>query len=98
MSGYCDKCGNTYCICDEIEEFRRTHNGDSYLVATLRKTNPYPETVFTEPSKEEYDLMNKLFKENGLVPDRFFGSLGRRVWDNCTNMLKEILEGEEREE
>jgi hypothetical protein len=65
------------------------------LVEVMDKLNPYPETVFTEPTKEEYELMKKAFKEYGLIPDRFFGSWGRTVWNNCVNDLKDILEPED---
>jgi hypothetical protein len=30
-----------------------------------------------------------------LIPDRFFGSWGRTVWNNCVNDLKDILEPED---
>lgn len=64
----------------------------------VRKLNPYPKEVFTEPTKEEYDLMNKALKEYGLIPDRFFGSLGRAVWENCINELEAIFKDEDEEE
>jgi hypothetical protein len=35
------------------------------------------------------------FKVYGLIPDRFFGSWGRTVWNNCVNDLKDILEPED---
>lgn len=71
---------------------------ESYLVTKLKKLNPYPDTVFTEPTKEEYELMKKILIENGLTPDKFFGSFGRLVWNNCVNVLNEMLEEEIDEE
>jgi len=70
------------------------HNGVG-LVNMMNILNPYPETVFTEPTKEEYDLMKKAFKEYGLIPDRFFGSWGRQVWNNCVDNLNDFLESED---
>ena len=61
------------------------------MIETLKKENPYPESVFTESTKEEYELMQKVFKENGLIPDRFFGSWGRVVWNNCINRLEAYI-------
>lgn len=65
------------------------------LINKISKLNPYPEAVFTEPTKKEYELMKKIFKKYGLIPDRFFGSLGRDVWNNCIDELKKIVENED---
>jgi len=65
------------------------------LISDMIAMNPYPLDVFTEPTKKEYKIMKKAFKEYGLIPDRFFGSWGRTVWNNCVNQLKDILEPDE---
>lgn len=62
------------------------------LVAKMSKLNPYPQTVFPEPTKDEFELMKKAFDEYGLIPDKFYGSFGRTVWNNCVIDLKYILE------
>jgi hypothetical protein len=62
------------------------------IITTIRKLNPYPRYVFSEPTNEEYKMMKQAFKEYGLIPDKFFGSFGRRVWNNCINDMKDILD------
>jgi len=43
------------------------------------KNNPYSEKFYTEPSDEDYKLINKLCKENGLSFTRFNFALGNLV-------------------
>lgn len=64
-------------------------------IKLLEKLNPYPESTFIEPTKEEYELMNKALKACGLTSDKFFGSFGRLVWNNCINTLQDIIEEKE---
>ena len=47
--------------------------------------NPYPESIFTEPTKEQYALFHKILKENALTLDKFSAAIGRRIWDICCN-------------
>lgn len=60
------------------------------LLKELRANNPYPEDVFTEPTKDEYAKVQKLFIDAGLIQDRFFGAYGRKVWNNCIEKAEEI--------
>lgn len=50
--------------------------------------NPYPKDVFTEPTKEQWRKIQDLFEENNFVMDRYFGSFGRKVWNNFKEDLK----------
>ena len=59
------------------------------IIQEVRAKNPYPEDIFTEPTEAEYAKVKKLFKDAGLVQDKFFGSFGRKVWDNCVDAFKE---------
>ena len=52
-------------------------------IEETRKRNPYPEDIFIEPTKKEYQKMREAFEKAGLIPDKFFGSFGRLVWNNC---------------
>ncbi|MEW6624571.1 MAG: hypothetical protein AB1420_15855 [Bacillota bacterium] len=58
------------------------------MIEECKKQNPYPKHVFGEPTKKEYQKMRKAFENANLIPDRFFGSWGREVWDNCIERLK----------
>lgn len=51
--------------------------------------NPYPEHMFNEPSKEQFDLFHKVLKENGTTLDAFSGSFGRNIWKAFTKQFKE---------
>jgi hypothetical protein len=53
------------------------------ILEEIRKRNPYPDDVFTEPTEKEYAIVRELFKNAGLIQDKFFGAYGRRVWNNC---------------
>ncbi len=59
--------------------------------------NPYPEDIFIEPSKEEYIIVQKIFKDVGLIQDEFFGAYGRKVWNNCINTIEQLVIEKERE-
>lgn len=61
------------------------------MIAEIEKNNPYPPDIFIEPTKEEYKEMQKAVEKAGLVPDKFFGSSGRKVWANCINKVKERI-------
>jgi hypothetical protein len=67
------------------------------ILETVRAKNPYPEDVFTEPTKEEYIIVQKLFKNAGLSQDRFFGAYGRRVWENCICTFEQLIIAAENE-
>ena len=54
--------------------------------------NPYPESVFMEPTAEEFELAHKVLKENGLSLDKFSGSTARKVWATCCNEWEDALE------
>ena len=59
------------------------------LINTLKDDlNPYSEKIFPEPSNEEWEMRNKLLKENGLSPDQFSGSLCRMGWNNALYELE----------
>lgn len=65
------------------------------ILDEARARNPYPEDIFTEPSKEEYEQLRELFRNAGMTQDRFFGSFGRRVWNNCVDEIKRLMEQQE---
>jgi len=64
------------------------------MIKELQKRNPYPESVFIEPTKAQYEKFNELMKEAGLCVAAYNGSWGRRVWNNCVEELKDILREE----
>lgn len=56
--------------------------------------NPYPPDIFTEPTTKEWRKLHKLLEKNRLMSERFFGSWGRRVWDNCIYTVMKRLNEE----
>lgn len=52
---------------------------------------PYPESVFIEPTHEQYETFNKYLKEKGLYPDAYNGAMGRRVWKYMIETFKEVM-------
>lgn len=61
------------------------------IARKLEELNPYPIDVFTEPTDEEWKGFAPLCTENGIVPDRIMGKIGRMVWNNCISNLMELL-------
>jgi hypothetical protein len=60
-------------------------------IEKIKKKNPYPEDIFIEPTKKEYKLMRMALQEYNLIPDKFFGSEARRVWNlTCDEIIKEL--------
>lgn len=64
------------------------------LLDEARAKNPYPKDIFTEPSKDEYNRLQKAIKDIGLIQDKFFGSFGRRVWNSCIDTIAQLMEEE----
>ena len=62
-----------------------------FWIDYVRKRNPYPSDVFTEPSEEEWKSAAKILTEHGISPDRIFAKWGRMVWNNCINNLESFL-------
>ncbi len=67
------------------------------LINEVRRINPYPDDIFSEPTKEEYEVVQKIFKDAGLDQDKFFGAFGRRVWNNCLDKIEGIIKEKENE-
>ena len=65
------------------------------VLAEIKKRNPYPESVFIEPTKEEYRMVREMFKKNGLCLTAYSGAWGRKVWNNCIEEVMLVLLGEE---
>jgi hypothetical protein len=62
------------------------------LEKNLLDLNPYPIDVFTEPSEQEWKRAWLLLHEAGISNERIAGKLGREVWNNCIEKLKQILD------
>ena len=62
------------------------------LLKKVRNENPYPIDIFTEPTKEEWQKVQKIFKDAGLIQDKFFGAFGRMVWGHCLDEFESELE------
>jgi len=58
----------------------------------LRKDNPYPENIFIEPTEQDYKIMGEVIGKIGLTSDKFHGSWGRVVWNNCCEDIHEIID------
>ncbi len=62
------------------------------ILTEARARNPFPEDIFTASTDDEYKLLKKVVKDAGLIQDKFFGSFGRRVWNNCINTIEKIAQ------
>jgi hypothetical protein len=69
---------------------------DNELIDELRRRMPYPEDIFIEPTVGEYAEIRRIFKEKGIVIDKFSAALMRRAWNNCCDEMEKIV-GEEDE-
>ena len=59
-----------------------------YQIQQLKSQNPYPESVFTEPTESEVALVGSLIVQSGFSSDRIFGWWGRKVWNMCCEQLE----------
>jgi len=64
------------------------------ILNEAKARNPFPEDIFIAPTSDEYKLLKKAIEDAGLVQDKFFGSFGRRVWNNCIATIEQIIEEE----
>lgn len=53
--------------------------------------NHYPDTIFIEPTKQQYELFHSILQEHGLTLDKFSGAIGRKIYkhiiDECTAIV-----------
>lgn len=62
------------------------------IIQNLKDNNPYPEKLFPQPSDKNYEDMRLAFLAANMSPDAFFGTLGRKVWNNCVDELTKLNE------
>jgi len=62
------------------------------LIKTMKELNPYPEDIFPEPVKSDWEGVGDFLKTHGKNPDRIFAKWGRMVWNNCVNTMTDIVE------
>ncbi len=77
---------------------RRKDESVEYLIEQLdemKARNPYPESIFIPPTKEQYAKLHKLLKREGWSLDAFSGDMGRRVWNTCIEDIRVKLLGED---
>jgi len=53
--------------------------------------NPYYESVFIEPTKEELLMVSNFLESKGLTLDKFSGAFGRKVWNKVKQELKQRI-------
>jgi hypothetical protein len=76
--------------CETMGEYKKKIDSkilDMYSVVEDIK-NPYPESVFKEPSKNDYNKINKIIKGQGLSIDGYNGAWGRRVFNNTKKDIR----------
>lgn len=66
------------------------------IIKEVKKSNPYPEDVFIEPTTKQYAMLYQYLDSQGLTLDKFSGTWGRRVWNNCCDtIIEKIMRGDE---
>ena len=68
------------------------------ILKELRADNPYPDDIFLERSHKDWVKLQKAISRAHLVQDGYFGSWGRKVWDNACNELERRIEDIEEEQ
>ncbi len=66
---------------------------DIDVIDEVRAENPYPASVFHEPTDEEWLAFHKALKKDGLIGEPYMGSMGRLAWNNACDKVKEALTG-----
>lgn len=54
--------------------------------------NPYPEDIFIEPTKEQFNIFNDHLKKCGLMPDAYNGSTARHTLKWVLEDVKQIIQ------
>jgi len=60
------------------------------LIDYLKSNNPYPDTVFIEPSEDQKLLAIELFHANDLSVDGYNGSMGRFARNGMIKQIEEF--------
>ena len=84
---------------DELDEETKELDrkwADKVLGLLLKKIdkaiNPYPSDIFIETPQMDKQKINKFCRDNGISIDGYNGSWGRKVWNNCKQKIKDLLE------
>ena len=75
-------------------ENKRKENEVIELLKELKNKNPYPETVFIEPTAKQYSRFHQILQKEGLTLDKFSGSIGRHLWNVIIDELIDELGGQ----
>jgi hypothetical protein len=62
------------------------------IVEFIRAQNPYPASVFIEPTDAQFEAFNDYLEQFGLSADAYNGAMGRKTWENCCKKMLEIEE------
>ena len=58
------------------------------IIDYLEKIHPYPDDVFIEPTKEQWETFHRILAENGMSSGGFIGHACRIGYDACLYQLK----------
>ena len=64
------------------------------IIKVAKALNPYPDDIFLEKTHKDWKKLQKALAKDGLVPDGYFGSCSRMVWNNCCDKLEEMVKRE----
>ena len=90
-----------YALCDvykiskQLDQLQARVKELEGALELAKNNNPYPESVFTEPTKEQFARFHEILQKEGLALDKFAGSLGRRIWNTLVEMLEQALKENE---
>lgn len=59
------------------------------MAERAEQEQPYPETVFIEPTSEQYKEAHAALVALGMSSDKLHGAWGRRVWHNVAHWLRD---------
>ncbi len=64
------------------------------VLEEVRENNPYPESIFVPPTKEQCEMAHEALKQVGMTLDKFSASMGKLVWNNCVDEISKQMLGE----
>ena len=65
------------------------------IIDEIKADNPYFESVFREPTHEQYAEFNSYLKDKGLCPSAYNGAVCRKTWNNCCQVFEERIRNKE---
>lgn len=60
------------------------------LIEQLKEQHPYPDDIFIEPTKKQWEAFHKLLSESGMLSGGFIGAACRVGYNACIFQIEKL--------